>query len=132
MLFVPDAYAYYRKGLHGSLSATRHYLDQEELLLRLLFGHLLALEDSEDTRDACVRWLQTWATSHYLVDRATPQVVQRLATELRQSPVTIPLPRKVQLAENILGWQAARQTKAAAARARTLVRRLFEGFERAA
>lgn len=124
MLFVPQAKCYYRKGISGSLSATRRYLDEEELLLRLLFENLLSVEDSAETRDACVGWLRLWATNYYLRDRRAPEIVGRLAAYLGRDSLPLNLPVRMRVAEALLGWSGARLAKATALRARAAGRRV--------
>jgi glycosyltransferase involved in cell wall biosynthesis len=62
--FVPNARCYYRIGTAGSLDwnmgKSRKKLESLMLSLRLSIDHLRSLEDSERTRIACVKHLQTW------------------------------------------------------------------------
>lgn len=124
VLFVSESRCYYRKGIAGSLSATRRYLDEEELLLRLLFSNLLEIEDSEQTRQACVHWLQLWASNYYILDRRTPEIAQRVAEFLGQNGVQLRLPLRTRAAHAVLGWNGAHRLKLAALRARAALQRL--------
>jgi glycosyltransferase involved in cell wall biosynthesis len=62
--FIPDARCYYRIGNAGSLNMnmgkSRKRIESLVLSLRLSIEHLRSLEDSERTRIACVKHLQTW------------------------------------------------------------------------
>jgi glycosyltransferase involved in cell wall biosynthesis len=128
LLSVPDARCYYRKGLSGSLSATRTSMDEEKLLLRLLFDHLFSLEDSAESRDACVTWLETWASSYYPINREAFDVAVAMARELDRPLGSVPVSAKFYVTEKLVGWRAARASRFAMARIRTLVRRLWERF----
>lgn len=118
VLFVPEARCYYRKGLAGSLSATRTNLKDEELLLRLLFDRLLSLEDSNETREACVRFLELWAREFYLKNPETVGVVSAMANYLDRPMVSVPISKKFYFAEKMLGWKAARGLHSRVARTR--------------
>lgn len=120
MLFVPDARCYYRKGIAGSLSATRSHMDQERLLLVQLFDNLLALENSEQTRQACARWLQLWAMGYYMVHAQTPQTVVKLVERFNLPPVRIVVPAKFRVAETVLGWRGAVRMRLALASLRRM------------
>jgi GT2 family glycosyltransferase len=67
--FVPDAQCYYRIGTAGSLNwnmeTNTKGLESLLLSLQLTTGHLLALEDSERTRNAALRYLQSFAGYFY-------------------------------------------------------------------
>ena len=126
ILFVPEARCYYRKGLAGSLSATRTYINEEELLLKLLFDHLLSIEDSNETRDACVKWLQIWASGYYLINPETVDVVSTMSRYLDRPIVPIPLSRKFYVAEKVLGWEGARAVRSTVSRTRLLIKKYCE------
>jgi glycosyltransferase involved in cell wall biosynthesis len=107
MLFVPDARCYYRKGIVGSLSATRHYMEQEQLLLELLFSNLLLLEDSQRTRSACAAWLGLWSRGYCMVHREAPQVALQIAERFGLPAVHTAAPVKFQVTAALLGWERA-------------------------
>lgn len=126
ILFVPEARCYYRKGLRGSLSATRTSIREEELLLRLLFDHLLSLEDSPETRDACMHWLKGWGSYYYLTSPETVNVVSALAKHLDRSIVSVPRSWKVYVAEKLLGWKGASAMRSKVSSIRALIRAQWE------
>jgi glycosyltransferase involved in cell wall biosynthesis len=111
VVFVPESKCYYRKGIVGSLSATRTHIEEEALLLDLLFKHLLALEDSAATRNACMSWLQLWARGYYMSNRETLHVFSQLAAALGYSGAKLSPPIKFMLAETVLGWNGARAAR---------------------
>ena len=123
VLFVPEARCYYRKGLSGSLSATRTNIEDEELLLKLLFDHLLSLEDSSETRDACMSWLKIWASSYYPVSRETVDVISTMAGYLDRPITSVSLSKKFYITEKLLGWQTARALQSTVGRTRILVKK---------
>jgi glycosyltransferase involved in cell wall biosynthesis len=129
--FVPEARCHYRKGLAGSLSATRTDMEEEALLLRRLFGHLLALEDSDATREACLAWLRLWAGEFYLKSPRTGEVVAAMAESLGRPAVAVPVSRKFRLAERALGWKAARVLQAGVARTRMWIDKYREALPNA-
>jgi glycosyltransferase involved in cell wall biosynthesis len=68
--FVPEARVFYRKtastGSH--IGRSHRKMESQFLSMQLEVGHLLALDDSERTRAACVKFLQTWL-HHFYPDR---------------------------------------------------------------
>jgi len=128
VLFVPEARCYYRKGLTGSYSSTRTNIKDDELLLRLLFDHLLSLEDSNETRDACMKWLQTWASGYYLINPETVDVVSAMARYLDRPIVSVPLSKKFYVAEKVLGWKGARAVRSTVVRTRMFIKKYWENL----
>ncbi len=128
VLFVPEARCYYRKGLAGSLSATRTNLKEEELLHRLLFDHLLSLEDSSETREACLTWLQLWAREFYFKNPDTVDVVSAMSKYLGRPIVSIPISKKFYIAEKVLGWRAARGLQSRVAKTRMFMKKYGENL----
>jgi len=67
--FVPDARCYYRIGNVGSLNWEMGRSDKRLksllLSLELAITHLRSLEDSEKTRMACLKLLETWLPLYY-------------------------------------------------------------------
>jgi len=128
VLLVPEARCYYRKGLAGSLSATRTNLEREELCLRLLFSHLLSLEDSNETREACLTWLQLWAREFYRKDPAIVNVVTAMSRYLDLPASRVPTSKKFFIAEKMLGPGVARSLHSKVARARTFIEKCGESL----
>jgi glycosyltransferase involved in cell wall biosynthesis len=84
--FVPDARCYYRIGTVGSLNwnmeTNAKSLDSLLLSLQLTVGHLLALENSARTRQAAVRYLNTFSAYFYGVQGPHLAHLSALANEL--------------------------------------------------
>jgi len=89
--FVRKARTYYRIGNLHSLnwSRSRESLEALFLSLRLSIDHLLRLENSERTRSACRKLLQTWLGVFYPEQRAIVSGVLALSRELGRE-LTIP------------------------------------------
>jgi len=62
--FIPEARIFYRMSGLRSLSFNRSQ-DAHLLGMRLQIGHVRSMDDSERTRAACVRYLQTWLPYFY-------------------------------------------------------------------
>jgi glycosyltransferase involved in cell wall biosynthesis len=84
--FVPEARAYYRIGTVGSLNWNMERSEKNLralcLALRLQVGQLLMLEESERTRSACLRYLQTFLPYFYGGDVRCVRELQELAATL--------------------------------------------------
>jgi glycosyltransferase involved in cell wall biosynthesis len=112
--FVPDARAYYRLHSHNSLSyhgPSSRKLDGQWVAIRLHISHLRALEDSENTRVACVRYLQTWMPLFYPerldIFNEAQEIARGLGGEIR-----IPtLPPKYAWIAKTLGWRTAKRAR---------------------
>ena len=79
VVFVPGAECYYRIGIPTSLSASPRRVSMDELVKSLTISHLLELEDSPRTRDACCKLLQCWADSPDCRTPEAKRTVQKLA-----------------------------------------------------
>ncbi|MGE5710138.1 MAG: glycosyltransferase family 2 protein [Nitrospira sp.] len=82
--FVREAMSYYRTCNFGSLSNSWSEKAQESLgqSLGLCTGYLLALENSERTRRACVNYLQSFMPFFYPEGEGVLHKVQALASQL--------------------------------------------------
>ena len=123
--FVPEAKAYYRQWHSGSLSRTTSEKACKSLFLSLTssIGYLRSLEDSERTREACLKLLQTW--SHYFYPEQ-PDLFGRLGNLARELGGVLSPPRlatKYLLIEKLLGFTAAKKTRAIVANSK-----LFAAF----
>jgi glycosyltransferase involved in cell wall biosynthesis len=68
VVFVPDARVFYRMAGSGSLSyigLSNKKIDAQFRSMELHIAYLLSLEDSAQTRDACVTYLQNWLHNFY-------------------------------------------------------------------
>jgi glycosyltransferase involved in cell wall biosynthesis len=114
--FVAEAISYYRMGNSSSLSNDRSARALESLLssLALCFRYLRSLEDSDRTRKACLRYLQSWVLFFYpekyeILEKATA-LARDLGGELSVPEVSW----KLLWAKRILGWKLAKRVKGAA------------------
>ena len=84
--FVQDAKCYYRIGTPGSLNwnmeTTQKNLEPLFLSLSATASHLIALEDSERTRKACVNYLQTFSSYFYPDQAALIEKMNNFANKL--------------------------------------------------
>jgi glycosyltransferase involved in cell wall biosynthesis len=111
--FVPEAKCYYRKSNPSSLTrdqSTRAY-ESLFLSLSLSIGRLRALEDSQRTRDACLRLLQDNLRSFYPNHPGIQQKAFALADELGGRLHLPALDWKYHAAKTLLGRDAANKVK---------------------
>jgi GT2 family glycosyltransferase len=130
--FVERARAYYRIGNAGSLSSQRsaRATRSGHAALRLCIAHLLALEDSEATRRACVQVLQD-NLGHYHPD--TPDLADDCRALARELGGELHLPRErphFSLAKSVLGRKAAQQIRLTLNDTRLLLGRTMERLPR--
>lgn len=120
--FVEDARSYYRIGNFSSLSTGVSTTACRSLLTSQMssIGHLLSLEDSERTRRACVRYLQTWFGLYYpemdtLVDEAVSRA-RLLGGELAPPELSW----KYALIQTLCGWKTAKKWRRTAPKLKVL------------
>jgi GT2 family glycosyltransferase len=110
--FVPEAMCYYRIGTVGSLNwnmgKSREKLKSLFLSLNLSVDHLLSLENSERTRRAGVRILQTWLPLFYPEQSELLDEMDKLARTLGGSLSTPKISWKYHPVEVIFGMKTAR------------------------
>jgi glycosyltransferase involved in cell wall biosynthesis len=83
--FVPDARVFYRMAGPGSLSyiwRSNNKLDAQLHSMRLHISYLRSLDDSDRTRAACVRYLQTWLVFFYPERPDLVKQAEQLAMDL--------------------------------------------------
>ena len=112
--FVPGANVFYRMSGAQSLShvgTSDKKLEAHFLGMRLQISHLLAYEDTDRVRAACLQYLQHYMPMFY-PQRAD---IIRQAVDLAESlggRLEIPeLPRKYAWIRKCFGWQAAKQAQ---------------------
>lgn len=113
--FVQYAHVYYRiagAGSWGNLRRTRKSLQAQLRAMQLHIRYLRSLEDSASTREACVRYIQTWYPNFFGVERDLAQTLELLAIELGGSIPSPRLPWKYEWIHRLFGWNAARRTSA--------------------
>jgi glycosyltransferase involved in cell wall biosynthesis len=111
--FVPDARCYYRIGNAGSLNwdkeQARKSLDPLVLSIGLSIEHLLALEDSEKTRAAALRYLQTFSQYFYSRDEQEFEPMRALARKLGATLVPPRASWKYYPLERVFGPRATKR-----------------------
>jgi len=123
--FVPDARCYYRKSNPKSLSKDLSEKALEGIFLStsLCISYLRSLEDSERTRAACLRVLQSITRKLYRSKTDLPKRANDLAEELGGRLLPPSLDWKYSLAKKVLGQNWARRAKKTTARFRQTVAR---------
>lgn len=109
--FIPEARSYYRIGNIGSLSRSASDKATKSLFLslNLCIDYLLSLEDSERTRAACLRYLQTWLGYFYPEQHELLQKINALAHELGGTLLPPELSWKYSWIKKIFGWKVAKK-----------------------
>ena len=113
VVFVPEARVYYRQSGASQLSYVGRSGRKMEPLwasMRLHVQYLRSLEDSVETRAACLKYLEIWAYFFYPDWMDLWRQAEALAGELGGR---LPRPRlswKYEWIHRLFGWQAARQT----------------------
>lgn len=125
--FVADAYTYYRRASVGSLSRSVSDKASESLLLslQLCIGYLRSLEDSDRTKAAALRFLQSWIDLSDCFPPDKDDLFRRLCElgrELGGELMPPLLSWKYRLLKAAFGWKAVRRTKAVVSNARLLAR----------
>jgi glycosyltransferase involved in cell wall biosynthesis len=108
--FVPGTGVYYRKGSSGSISYIGNSKRKKESLLasmKLHIKYLLSLENSERTRAACLKYLQTWFRHFYLQTPELASELEALAASLGGRLAPPKISWKYAWIEKTLGWQTA-------------------------
>lgn len=132
--FVPEAKCYYRIGTVGSLNwnmATREdVLDSLALSMKLSVQHLIKLEDSERTRDAGARHLQTFLMAYfYGADERYFRDLNEFARELLNRGLQPPtVSWKYRPVELLCGRKFTRKFMANWRAAKVLLRRRYHAF----
>jgi glycosyltransferase involved in cell wall biosynthesis len=135
--FVSDAKAYYRIGNVGGLSWRRSDLALESFFLAtsLCIDHLRSLDDTLQTRQACVRFLQRRLPYFYPLNPTIVEAANSLARDLGGSLSTPETTLRFTLARRSLGWERAMKLKntlsTAEMRCRRTIDKLLELVERA-
>src|SRR5262249_36062090 len=91
--FVPEARVFYRSGGCGRLSyigASRDKQESQLRSMRLHIDYLLSLENTERTREACIKYLQNWLIDFY---PERPDIVTQAETLARDLGGALHAPR---------------------------------------
>ena len=125
--FVPEARVYYRRASIGSLSRSVSDKACESLFLslRLCISYLRSLEDSDRTRAASLKFLQTCidlADCFYPDKEDLFRRVCELGRELGGEPTPPRLSWKYRPLKAVFGWEAVRRMKAFVSNVKLLTR----------
>jgi glycosyltransferase involved in cell wall biosynthesis len=114
--FVPESKSYYRNTSMGSLSQNKSSkaLESQILSTILSISHLMALEDSERTRSACLKFLQRRLHYIYPENYAMLEKVTKVAQEL--GGVLSPPDESLSFffIRQLFGWKIAKRVKSIA------------------
>jgi glycosyltransferase involved in cell wall biosynthesis len=107
--FVPEAKCFYRIGNLSSLNwKSSQALRPLFLSLCLTIGHLRSVEDSMRTRNACVRYLQTWIIFFYPDAPDLVQEIDTLVSELGGKLLPPQIGWKYTPIRRVFGWKVAK------------------------
>ncbi len=109
--FVPGTGVFYRASGPGSVSYIGDSDEKKESLLlsmQLQIKYLLALENSERVRRACLTYLQNWYENFYLERSDLAAQVQKIAAELGGSIEEPRLRWKFAWLKPLFGWETAK------------------------
>ena len=126
--FVPEAKSYYRIGNFGSLSWGFGLKAPEAFYLSICqcIAHLLSLEDSSRTRQACLIFLQNRLSNFYPNHTAILEKGSILAQELGENLI-IPSPsRKFMFVSKMLGCERAKELKRSLWRRKLVISRNWD------
>lgn len=127
--FVPEAKVFYRASGFSSLSvvnASDKKLDSQFLSMQLHVKYLRSLEESERTRAACLKYLQTWFI-HFVAERSDLVAeLKKVATSLGGTLEVPPIRKKYAWIQPILGYSAAKRAQFFLPRIKWLMLRLCD------
>lgn len=127
--FVPEAKVFYRVTGTSRLSyvgQSKAKLEAQLLGVQLQMQHVLSLENSERTRSACVRKLQTWLGNFY---PERPDIMLRVEQMANALGGKLELPRlnwKYAWMQRIFGWRAVKTFRLHYRRAKSAVLRSWD------
>jgi glycosyltransferase involved in cell wall biosynthesis len=128
--FVPEAKSYYRMGMLGSLSSNIAASDKSAegkfLSICAHINSLRLLEDSERTREACLKYLQRWLIYFYPEKREIVERAEQLAHALGGALSPPLLSWKYDLIRKTLGWKIAKNAQRVVPKLRILVRKNWD------
>jgi glycosyltransferase involved in cell wall biosynthesis len=112
--FVPESRVYYRASGFGSLSYVGRSDRKMEALwhsMRLHIGYVRSLEDSEEIRAACVKYLQTLLIYFYSERLDIVEQAKRLASDLGGRLEVPRLSWKYSWIKAAFGWRTAKRAQ---------------------
>lgn len=127
--FVPESKVYYRRSGFGSLSnvgRTNKKLESQFLSMQLHIQYLRSLQDSEETRSACLKYLQTWLIYFYPDRLDIAKRLEEIAAECGGKLEVPRFPRKYAWIQGMFGWEAARQAQVFVPRLKLSLKRSWD------
>lgn len=126
--FFEDAKSYYRIGNLGSLSTTKsdNVLDSLFLSINLSINHLLSLEDSNRTRQACVNYIQNRLSHFYPEKSLLLKKAHTLARSLGGELLPPSENLRFFMLRKIFGWRLSKRLKYLVWKNDLYVRRNFD------
>jgi glycosyltransferase involved in cell wall biosynthesis len=127
--FVPGAKVYYRLAGGSSLSylgTSRKKLHDQWVSMQRHIRHLLSMEDSPRTRNACLAYLKTWFIYFYPEEQEIVRDARRMAAELGGTLTAPRLPGKYAWLKTLFGWKVAKRVQLQARSIRWSIQRSLE------
>jgi GT2 family glycosyltransferase/peptidoglycan/xylan/chitin deacetylase (PgdA/CDA1 family) len=130
--FVPGAKVYYRApgvAFGSSLSyigVSEPKIRAHWISMQLHIHYLLSMEDSQQVRSACLRYLQTCFIYYYPEMPDIVQEVKQLATQLGGQVTPPHLSWKYSWIQAFLGWRMAKRVQSSLVKIRWNARRLWD------
>ena len=127
--FVPESKVYYRRSGFGSLSnvgRTNKKLESQFLSMQLHIRYLRLLEDSEKTRSACLKYLQTWLVYFYPDRLDIAKQLEQMAADCDGKLEVPQFPWKYAWIQGMFGWEAARQAQVFVPRLKLSLKRSWD------
>jgi glycosyltransferase involved in cell wall biosynthesis len=112
--FVPAAKSYYRRSGFTSISyigGSSKKLESLFLSMTLHMHYLRSLEDSDRTRQACLKYIETWLAEFYPFRPDIVEELKRMTTELGGQFVEPQLSWKYNWLLKLGGWKTARRAQ---------------------
>jgi GT2 family glycosyltransferase len=112
--FVPSAKVFYRNAAFQRLSTidrSNQKLASQFLSIKLQIEHILSLDDSDETRAACVQFLQIWLFCFYDFRKDLADDLERLALGLGGRLEVPQLRKKYRWIQQLAGRRAARRAQ---------------------
>lgn len=113
VIYTPQARVYYRSNLKGTLSGRKDRRSVESAYHSLLrgTGHLLAVQDDAETRQACADLLQDFIHTYYPDHPDLRDQMARRVTELGGSKRIPTGPPRFHQLRKLIGWRLARRVQ---------------------
>jgi glycosyltransferase involved in cell wall biosynthesis len=126
--FIPEAKSYWRIGNFGSMSRSRsdESLDAIFTATALCIDHFRSIEDSERTRAASLKYLQSRLGYFYPEQKNVLVKAEALAKELGGELAPPDASLKFTMLSNILGWKTASKIKNYEWNAEMFIRRIWD------